>query len=531
MSASPRLACTACFLALSGCATGIKVKHLPAETFQAKGAPWNLGMTQFKITITRHIVGCGAAMRGKVEVLPSATLVLDEQQRYVLSSSGWWSTSDITSNLASTGIGTGLNAQSTDTTATVISNVVGTIVSAAIGLAGAAKAPPPPGLQLCTTDTANAVAELYPGGGAPSLKARIDKGVADLASATAKVSLLTAQAKADASLKKDLVRALAEQAKAQAQLAAEQEKFTKLLGLTTDVQVVSWPRRADEFRKDEPYRLPRDVLDRWTTKRPTPVDTTPFDVYLALYRRTDAGWGPPTKPAAMDDCSGVPVRLPQTGRLLICTTQTCPETLKADATLQKTETASDVTVLQLGALYIVPAKGGPFRSETAAVTIDGNGQPTVIQSAEKVSGASALATSTKDVSTQLAGLPAQVRAAQLAKTQAEVAQLNANAALAAAEANAAVQGQTSSLAAQTALVNAQTALATAKMNAGLPLETAGVNAQTALLNAQAALANAQTNAQNIDQTSALAAQTTLTNAQTAQINAAAALAKAQATTP
>ena len=224
-----------------------------------------------------------------------------------------------------------------------------------------------------------------------------------------------------------------------------------------------------------------------------------------------------------------PVRLPQVGRLLTCVITKCPTTALPEGPSKKpNETATDLPVLQLGQIYMVPVGGGRFRSESAAIALNDDGVPTSIQVAETVAAAVAASAAAKDAATQLAALPGQIDAARLARTEAELKQLKANADLATAQANAAVQGQTTALAAQTALVNAQTNLATAQTNAGLPLQTAALTAETALLNAQAALANAQTNAQNVDQTSAWAAQATLANAQAAQINAAAALAKAQA---
>ena len=73
---------------LSACASGIVVTRLGANEPTATGNPWNLGMTQFRITITRHIVECGNEIKGGVEILASPAIVLDEQQRYVLVSNG-----------------------------------------------------------------------------------------------------------------------------------------------------------------------------------------------------------------------------------------------------------------------------------------------------------------------------------------------------------------------------------------------------------------------------------------------------------
>ena len=128
---------------------------------------------------------------------------------------------DITSTLAPSGISKGLNAQSTDATATVISNVIGTVAQVAIGLAAGVAPPPPlpgqpaghPKVELCEAKVAKAVGELIrpKGSKVDPLKKQVDKSTAALEIATARVVLLTAQAKADPSLKPQLVIALGQQ--------------------------------------------------------------------------------------------------------------------------------------------------------------------------------------------------------------------------------------------------------------------------------------------------------------------------------
>lgn len=533
----------AAVLLLSACASGIVVTRLGPNDQTPTGNPWNLGMTQFKITITRHIVECGKEIRGGVEILASPATMLDEQQRYALVSNGWWATSDITSNLAPSGISTGLNASSTDATATALSSAIGAVAQIAIGLAaGAAPDPaaanvkPPP---LCQPDVAKAVSELYPAKSEQpkiGLRQLVDLDIAALAAATAKVTLLTSQSAVDSTLKKQLATTMGEQARLQAKLNGSQVQLANYLSLTTETQVVSWPKSAGEFRRDVAYNVDDVTLDKWITSfADRPSARGKFAIYLALYRQdsADGSWSQPPAPAVSDVKVGVPVRLARVGRLLACVGTTCPAKL---AEVQGKDTAktligNDFVVLQLGQMYNVPLTGGTFKSETAIVAMDANGLPTSIQVSEKAAAGTVLAGAAKDAATQFAALPAQLRAAELAKTTAQTSQLTANAALSAAEANAAAQGETSTLAAQLALVNARNALEQAKANAGLPLQTAAVSAQTALLNAQTALATAQASASVSDRTSVIGAQTTLINAQTAQINAAAALAKAQLANP
>ncbi len=543
---------TTAALTCSGCVSGITVTRLTGSEPNVTGNPWNLPMTQFKITVTRHIVGCGNPIKVNVEALASPTIAIDPDQRYLLKSNGWFATSDITSTLSPTGISTGLNAQSTDATATVISNVIGSVAQIAVLGATAGKAATgedkPADVEVCSkgkdddTNIVAAVNRLYPkeGSGQKPLKVIVDNDTAALAEATAKVTLLTAEAKVEKSFGPKLLAAVDALDAAQKQLAKDQKQLTKDLDATTDTQVVTWPLKSDDFRRLDPLKIDTKVFKRWVND--TNIDhiegPKQFYVYLALYTMDpDGSWKDPSGPnahAPVDVKVGVPVRLASPGRLLVCSqmpTSGCPPTLVANQALDKNLIPFDFPVLQLGQTYVIPVTGGTFRSESAAISLDANGFPTSIQVSEKSAAAAGASAAAKDAATQLAALPAAVRAAQLAKTQAETNQLTANATLATAEASAGITGQANTLVAQQSLITAQNNLAAAKQNAGVQVQTSEVSAQSSLLVAQAALVQAQANAQVVDQTSVLGAQTTLLNAQTQQINAAAALAKAKVSGP
>lgn len=526
-------------LTCSGCVSGITVTRLTGSEPSVTGNPWNLPMTQFKITITRHIVECGNPIKVAVEAIASPTIGIDPDQRYLLRSNGRFATSDITSTLSPTGISTGLNAQSTDSTATVISNVIGAVAQIAVGVAaaGAANVAPDMTKNLCHPDIIGIVNRLYPK--PPSaqkpLKVKVESDTAALAAATAKVTLLTAEAKVEKSLGPQLLAAIQALDSAQKQLEEDRKQLTEDMNATTDTQIVTWPLTAGEFRRDTPLQIDPDLYKKWVNISFVDHIEGPkqFNVFLALYTMDpDGSWKAPPTPATADVRIGVPVRLATTGRLLVCSGgPACPPTVAANAAPDKKLIANDFPVLQLGAMYVVPVTGGAFKSESATIALDANGLPTSIQTSEKAASAAVASGAAKDAATQLAGLPASVRAAQLAKTQAETNQLTANAALATAEASAGITGQANTLAAQTTLITAQNNLAAAKQNAGLQVQTSEVSAQSALLNAQATLVTAQANARVVDQTSVLAAQTALLNAQTQEINAAAALAKAKASGP
>lgn len=529
-------------LLLSACSTGIKITRVESPA-PVQGTPWNLAMTQFGVTITRHVVQCGAEFKGTVEVIATPSAVPDIDQRYVLESNGWWATSDITATLAASGISTGLNAQYSDASAKVISNVVGTVGQLAIRAATGGVSPlvnAPAGgakaasaAEVCTEETAAAVAALYPApDGTPGLKAMVDARIAAVAASTAKVALLTRQAVLDKRLKPDLVAALGEQHKLQQELATAQKSLQDAINKTTHTQTLRWPLRADVFRTQTPMTLDPAMLQKWLRPGVSAIREDAqqqFAVHLALFRpdATAATWQSPAQPTTVTAPYGVPVRLAQTGRLLACVNGDCPTALDAFASQDKRFIQFEQVVLQMGQMYVVPLTGGSFRSQAAVIAMDANGLPTSIQIAERVAAAEGLSGAAKDVATQLAALPGQVSAAKLAATTAQTSQINAEAALAAAQLSTTTNGQTAPLVAQTALLNAQNALAQARAAAGVQ-QTLEISAQTAMLNAQAALITAQANATTGPAVGALTAQTTLINAQATQINASAALAKAQA---
>lgn len=512
-------------LACYGCATGINVTKVPEDAVSVTGVPWNLSMTQFTVSITRQVTKCGETMEGSVQTTITPIRVPDAQQRYALESNGWFATSDITSTLAADGTSTGLNASSADQTATVISNTLGTIAQVAI--IAAAGAPPNPitkKVEVCDKKVVDALADMNPPG-KPKLKEQVDSDTNELTLATAHVTALTAQAQVDKSFKSELAKAIGAQTKAQDRLNEDQKRLTKDLKVTSDTQVVSWPLKAEQFVTEKPFSLDFKTFGDWAPHGDGAARVQ-FDVYMKLYAQDPktGSWSSPNTLPTGDVSVGVPVRLARMGRLLVCAKNKCPDILNADWAQADGQKSADQPVLQLGPIYNVPVSGGTFKSEGAVIALDANGLPTSIQITEKVAAAAGATSALKDAASQAAALPGQIAAAKLSATQAQTAQINADAALALAP-----------LQSQTGQANAQSALATALANAASAGQTAPLVAQAALntatanqLTTLATLVAAQANAQDLDQTSALAAQTTLLNAQAALLNAKAALAKAQA---
>jgi len=399
------------------------------------------------------------------------------------------------------------------------------------------------------------------------LKDQVMQLTGDVATLTATVSLLNTEIqalggeKADSGLKTTLIQTVETLDEKRNSLAYLQSKLTAYINLITDIQTVRWPEENGSLTKT--IQVTNDAIQKWTEcsgdktyngcQSEVAILRANMTVHLALYQKRDGKWQGPAQTSesnlaaralhsigqsiihrrGCDSSScrdGIPVRFPQTGRLVVCSPEQCPDPYE-EVPLNKPgqeQIASDFPILQFGKVYYVPAGGGIFRAENGIVALDANGNPASIEVIEKVAGAVAASASLKDIATEIAALPGQKRANQLAETQGKTGQLNANVALTAAQASAAVSGQTSKLSAQTAIIAAQNNLATAQASA----DSATITNQTTLLNARAALASAQANSQVSDETNVLAAQTALLNAQAAQINAAQALAKAkQASSP
>lgn len=542
-------------LMLGGCSSNIVVAKLDPGGPPPKGVPWNLAMTQYTLIITRQVTGCDLTLNGKVTVAVTQGKAVDPSMRYVLSSSGFWATSDITSGLAADGTSTSLNAHSEDQTAAVITNVVTTAAQIAVDAAGA-KARGAPKFQ-CTPAVAAALLKLNPIQSADkkvpkalSLSDIVDADNITIVAATARVTQLVTDVQTDSSKKRALSLADEDLTGKTAKLTKDQADLTANLKLVQNVQTVVWPLSGDSLKSDKIFTLDESVAQKWIqwfvvqdgkiaalSSDPPPklASLDGFDVSLALYRPDGAnGWTTAPPSAGPDIKVGVPVRIAGLGRLLICTGATpCGATMQAGQALKPNESLPikpDANVLQLGQMYVVPMTGGTFKSELAAISLDTNGNPTSIEIAEKTSVAAAATGSLAAGLTQASAIPSQIAAAKLAGTQAQTSQIAAENALVQTQANAKMAGATSEAVAQGAYATAEANLATAQANA----QSAGPAGQLAFVTAQnnLAVAEAQSsvNLGSPDELATLTAvstQTSLLTARANEINAETALAKAK----
>ena len=469
--------------AAGGCASSIKVTKLDPSAAPPKGVPWNLPMTQYTLTITRQVMSCHETMNVDVSVAAAQGKALDPNMQYVLSSDGFWATSDITAGLGADGVSTSLNAQSVDQTGPVITGLVTTAAQIAGALGARAQGKP---YFRCKPSVDAAIAKLKPADPkVPSLKDVVDADNKAVTDATARVIQLVTEVQNDPSKKHVLSLADEDLMAKTAKLTKDQADLTATLKVVQDVQTVVWPTRGNLFKSDHAFKMNQAAAQRWinwfvdkpavktqvTTKPPPKLHgLEQFDVSVALYRPGGPGgvWEAKPPPSVPDIKVGVPFRVAGLARLMICTKgHVCPPTLNPDSPLKDYESLPikpDARVLQAGQMYVVPVSGGTFKSELGAISLDSNGNPTSIEIAEKTAVAAAAAGQAASTVTQIAAIPAQIAAAKLARTQAETAQINAEISLSQAKASA-------TTAAATAADTAQTAFATAQPTSPLPRPT------------------------------------------------------------
>lgn len=532
----------------AGCGSGIKVTKVPTSPGALTGVPWTLSMTQFTLVVSREVTGCTDTLKGKVSVQITAGKAPDPEQRYMLDSTGWFSTSDITSNLAADGSSTGLNASSQDQTGPILTSLATTAAQIAVGAIalGAHAAPqdhnaenaPTPTKFTCSDKVSKALAALHPYD-KPSLQQRVTAETKALSQATDKVTLLTAQATKDYSYKKALAAALGVQDKAQTELTADQNALAAARKVVTETQTLLWPSTGSDFNQTNCNHLLAATLGKWIQSTagndttPIPPDTTLFDISVAIYvPAQDGGWQFATSTQTADPTIGVPVRTAAPGRLSVCSGKgPCQSYLPPGWVADKTVTVKDQPMLQLGQMYNVRAAGGAFKSEGAVINLDTNGAPSSIEVSEKAAAAAVAASSAAAAATTFAGIPNAIAASQLAQGQAESAQITAQTAQITYQANLPTAALTARDQAQSALDNSTVALAAARDNARNAGPAAAIAAQTSLLTAQNSLAALEAGEPDVSQEDAWSAQTALNNSQASLINAQVALTKAKSTLP
>jgi len=290
--------------------------------------------------------------------------------------------------------------------------------------------------------------------------------------ASAKLTLLAALKNEDPSSRQALVQALSDQQNAALEVDLLKQNLTQALQATTDVQTTVWPRvsRGKEWTT---VISNTEVLRKEWADDASPDGWDDFlknmDVHAGLYTFNRDSGEPELFKApdhGMSDSSsgtdasldGLPIRVAQMGLLVTCAGPSCNTTSKPDDLLvENTVKVFEQPVLQMGDVSFVRMRGGSFKSESAVVKLDDNGNPTSIQVMEKAAAAAGATASVQDALTQLSGIRSTLEANKLAQTNAKTAQYEANTKLATAKATAQLSAQTGQATATAALINANAA--------------------------------------------------------------------------
>ena len=503
-------------LACVGCA-GIQVKSFDGSADAMKGIPYVLPMTVYTLTITRRVVDCDPieGMQSDIQVAVASKTVPDPAAMFTLSSNGFFDTSDIKVIFDTNGATSAMNTAVADQSGAVITQTVATVAGlSAIKLGGGR------GLNnVCAVAIVKALNAIgrdkY--GTNPAVRGLKDDVAVDsakLIDIAGQIALVSSQITAlgqnadlkneDVKLRKKLVDLLDQQRNAQVTLNGAQDKLTKALAVITNTRTVQWPKDGRQWvsggSDNSDLGIPDEVWKDWT-KGSHVADNkkAQFQVFLKIERL--GRWGQVIVknqlPEVVAD-RGIPVRFPVPAILHVCKDAPCGDS-------GSTEIKSlEGPVLQFGLVYGVPATGGIFASTTFALQLGADGEPTSVE----VANQSAVAAGASGAASQVAGIPAAIRAAELSEVTAESGIATGKNTIANANATALTISQLAPLQANGALLQAQ---------------VAQVTAENTLMQAQA------TNS-NVAQLAPIQADTALAQAQTAQLAAAKALAVAKQVT-
>ena len=128
-------------------------------------------------------------------------------------------------------------------------------------------------------------------------------------------------------------------------------------------------------------------------------------------------------------------------------------------------------VLQLGPVYYLEAPRGAFRSASVEIALDPAGNPTTIATGDTAAALETITSASARSAPAIAGVPAAISAAELARVQARSNLQLAENALVTARAQGATVAQLAPLQAETALANAEAAQITADAALALARQT------------------------------------------------------------
>ncbi|MBA4000071.1 hypothetical protein [Brevundimonas sp.] len=405
-------------------------------------------MTAFKLKITRKVTGCGPQLTADISLSVEPSLAVD--QVYSLHSDGWWNKGTIQVTYAPSGVSTALNATSEGQGGVIASNVV-TTITAITPLLGLVSDGPGSG-NACTRPVADAIQLINGDGEADAgLASVVRRQTTELAALTDELTRTAALGPVTSTEDRRALQALIIRTNVKKdELAASQRRLNEQLRIVTHVQEVEWPSVGSE--RQGTFSLSREAFQRWSADR-RPEAIARFDVFVSLADVSPPAGGlsdvPPQPPNA------IPVRFAAPGLLQACHVSVCGS---PDA---EQIFSGQYPVLQLGPVFYLQAPSGAFRSASVEIALDPAGNPTTIGTRDTAATFETITSASARSAPAIAGVPAAISAAELARVQARTNQQLAENALAAARAQGATVAQLAPLQAETALANAEAAQITA----------------------------------------------------------------------
>jgi hypothetical protein len=477
------LGCTAC--------TSVDVTRVdPARPSSRVGISHPLAFTQYRIQLTRQVVGCGNQMKlsagAKIEETRAAA---DPLHRFVIdpnSLSSPFKTSEIKAEYHPNGLVKTLNATADDKTGEVIANI-GSIGVKIATLAAGVGAAGPGGPEACHPDVVAALTKVA------TQKEKVKDATAAVEARTAqlkaiKEKIVTLGAAVNERSRDDLSTALDLLAEATDTQKREARTLAKLMEPLSHTETILWPANGDVGRGAFPFD--RSVVRRWQNPA-TPGDDDPaelgkLDIFVQIISLSDtarilrterprpatAGTADPTTPPdTVVPRLGIPYRQPDYGQLRICSASHCDE--GGDELAEQRG-----NILQLGYVYYLPCQSRPFTSISCSYELAEDGWLKSMGTAQRQAaavGATGAAGALLDSATSIHGTLA---GDDLADMKARTDALKAEAELRAAQ---------KALEDQPVDPNAATRLQTTALQANVEL----AHAEKALLEAEAELADAR----------------------------------------
>jgi hypothetical protein len=442
----------------------------PAVPETRVGAPYPLLFTRFEVDVTRQVTGCGERMKALVKAsIKSVTSAPDPKQWFVLDTNSLanaWKTSEVKLEYFPNGAVSTLNASAEDRTAETISNVLGSVVKL-VSIGAAPGAMFDTKLEACSPATLESLKVIAAKTPVVVIASKaVEARTEEMALVAEKAKFMGANV--DANTKAALSKAYESLLAATADLDDKTKAVDKALKATTFVETVRWPDDGDSAAGE--LAIPRGVLTRWGAVDSNPNSLRQFSVHFKL-----AGLEGTARDLGRSDIAepklGLPYRQPTSGKFTVCAGGAC-----SDQNLPIAEKVGDV--LQMGYIYYLPCESRPFTSVACTFAMTEAGQVKSMGTAQKASVAEALSGVAKDTALQLGTLQETLSGAKakklandtaLNKAQADydasVAALQADPTGADADAAKILAANTALLGAQLANLNALAALADAQAKA------------------------------------------------------------------